>query len=126
MNHYSLIFEALNILEVKEPITAKEFKVLKDNELIRLFFLNKRGAKGLRLSDTGFNVFNKCFENFSIKFKSEKYVLTGKHRIFLDRFCKAPFHIAEGKITLFDREEAFKIKMIDADIDLLIGMHPHI
>jgi hypothetical protein len=122
ISHQQIITEALNVLDKREPFVAQEFRALKPESIARLFFMNKRSNRGLRLTETGYNFFIKCFEHFSVNFK-EEYTMTGRHRIFLDRFCTAPYHICKERITLFDREEAFKIKMVDADIELLANMH---
>ena len=119
--HEFYIIKVLDFLAKSDP-PSTEFHQLTIPELTRLFFMNKRSNKGLKLTETGLQVFSKCLENFTVEFQ-EDHFMTGYHRLFLDRFLQHPYHYNVKRIVLFDREEAFMFKLTAANLDQLMTMN---
>lgn len=88
----------------------------------RTIFLNYHDGKGNRLSKIGLDIFSSFFRPYRIDFK-EKKTFSGKHLLFLDRFCKLPFFYNQKYIIVFDEEVAIQFKLTDFDLDGLIEIN---
>ena len=123
-NIHANIFEIIRkIQKVKKLAIAAEVETLTNEDLYRKYFLNFRRSddtmtRGLRLTHEGFTVIKEFFDHYEIPIQ-EKFHITSKHILFLDRSCTLPFYISSKQFILFERELAMRAKLI-GDFDVLI------
>lgn len=121
---HSLIIHAIRKAHKADPHPAATIiEPMTDDEVCRLLFANYRGAatddfRGLSLTQGGLAIMSVFFKAYEINF-DEPMIITGRHRLYLDRICKMPWHIDIDTLTLFDPDLALKAKLA-GDIEALI------
>ena len=96
-----------------------------DEELIRMMFVNVRGAigeqRGLQLSQGGMAIMKSFFKSYIVVFP-DQLTFSSRHILYLDRMCKMPWSADSTlpvTITFFEADLAMKAKLI-GDLDILL------
>jgi len=101
---------------------VQKFKNYSIEDACHLFFGNYRSkSKGVKLSSSGVSVLKLYYKSYEIRIPKHVRILN-KHLLFLDRFLKFPYYLKRSSIILFDGTDAFNLKMVKGDLDLLIEM----
>lgn len=120
---HDILVHAIRKAHKSDPHPAATLiEAMDDEEVKRLLFANFRGsnteARGLLLTQGGLAIMSVFFKAYEVNFQ-EPLLITGKHLLYLDRICKAPWHIDVDCLTLFDPDLAMKAKLVGS-IDALI------
>jgi hypothetical protein len=124
MNIHAKIFVILrDSQKVKKLPLLVDLDTTTDEELYRRFFINFRRSdttktRGLRLSYEGLVVIQEFFEKYEIPLP-DKFLIKGKHIIFLDQTCTLPYYLNSKHFILFEGELAMRAKLV-GDLDILI------
>ena len=90
-----------------------------DHDLLHLIFSNARGDDiGLRLTDTGRFLVNRCFQSWTIE-HNKGFAIKPSHLLFFDRECTMPWYLDRRCLVLFEKQLAMRAKLV-GNIDHLI------
>jgi hypothetical protein len=101
------------------PVMARQFDSLTDEEFIRQMFLNYRGSRGLRLTKFGVMVMQRYFKGYEIKVP-EVEEWSPKYLTFLDQKSKMPYYCDKKMIVMFDHVLGVKLRLVDGMISILM------
>lgn len=95
-----------------------------NEELYKQWFLNFRyqngQPRGMRLTDHGLMYFKSHFKFWEHKLTD--LPLTNAKKIWLDRFLVLPYHFGSGYLTLFEKQAAMQLKLVDNSIEAWMAM----
>jgi hypothetical protein len=93
-------------------------KTLEKNHSIIWQNVRKKSQGGLKLTDTGFQIFKDLvgFKSYDVEFPKE-LVISNKVSIWMDRFIDSPYYICKSSIVVFKEKTALQLILFSGDVE---------
>jgi len=95
------------------PDDTKTFK-----RFTATFWVNPRQKSkgGLRLTDTGFKVFNEHLKSYKVDLEDKDQLFENKHILWLDKYIDSPFYVARKSVYVFSEKMAVQLVLFSGNL----------